>query len=254
MGFDHISWPRVQYDYSGTTVIVTGGTSGIGAAIAKCFATAGASVTVSGTRSSADDYESSELANYHYLPLDLANPESIRDFTDQLTSVDILVNNGGGTGGAQQPFDFDTSVYVNLNSAWHLSNQLTSKLAQSSLERGASIVNLASEMSLYGSPYFPGYGAGKAGIVQLTKTLAKMFADQAIRCNAVLPGSVSTKMTAAFAENTDIHDAVSSRTPMGRWGEPDEIAAAVLFLSSPSAGFITGHTLVVDGGYSVIDS
>jgi 3-oxoacyl-[acyl-carrier protein] reductase len=124
-------------------------------------------------------------------------------------------------------------------------------LAESQL---GSIVNLASQMSLFAAPYFPGYGAAKAAIVQLTKTMACVYAQQGIRANAVLPGSVRTKMTEAFAADEEVHQAVCNRTPLKRWGEPLEIAAATLFLTSPSASFISGHTLVVDGAYSTIDA
>jgi 3-oxoacyl-[acyl-carrier protein] reductase len=115
------------------------------------------------------------------------------------------------------------------------------------------VVNLASMMSLFGSPYFFGYGAAKAGIVQLTKSFAAAWAKEGIRVNAVAPGSVPTAMTAQYADDPGIREMVNAKTPMGRWAEPNEIANAIMYLSSSAASFITGHTLVVDGGYSIID-
>lgn len=244
----------VKFDFSGMRVLVTGGTSGIGKEIASQFRSAGATVTITGTRNIAAEYQSEDLLQYGYIQLDLGDPESIAAAASQVSDLDILVNNGGGTGGASAPFDFDTSVYVNLSGVYHLTESLVPLLEAGSRRNSASVVNIASEMSLFGSPYFPGYGAAKAGIVQLTKTMAAMYADRGIRCNAVLPGSVTTPMTEMFSADSTVHEAVSARTPLKRWGETQEIASAVQFLSSQGAGFITGHTLVVDGGYSVVDS
>jgi len=247
-------WQRVSYDYSGLKVLVTGATSGIGASIANAYFMAGAEVIVTGTAADAAAYNDQALSRYRYIPLQLSSRDSIDAAIESIDNLDILVNNAGGTGGAEQPFDFDTAVYVNLNATHHLSEGLVPLLADSQLTGGASIVNLASEMSLFAAPYFPGYGAAKAAIVQLTKTMACVYAQQGIRANAVLPGSVRTKMTEFFAADDDIHQAVCNRTPLKRWGEPLEIAAATLFLSSPSASFVSGHTLVVDGAYSTIDA
>ena len=165
--------------------------------------------------------------------------------------LDILVNNAGGTGGAFTPYDFDTAVSVNLNAVFHLTQALSDSLAESSLRGGAAVVNIASEMSLFGSPYFYGYGAAKAGVVQLTRSFCVALAPRGIRVNAVLPGSVPTPMTNPLAENPDVHKLVCDATPLARWGDAGEIADAVMFLASPAASFISGHTLVVDGGYSV---
>ena len=163
----------------------------------------------------------------------------------------MLVNNAGGTGGAAEPFDFDTAVTVNLNAVYHLTDRLTGALAASQLPQGASVVNIASEMSLFGSPWFPGYGAAKAAIVQLTRTFAVSLAPQGIRVNALLPGSVPTPMTAAFANDPEVNRMVADKTPLHRWGTPAEMAGPILFLASSMASFVTGHTLVSDGGYSI---
>jgi NAD(P)-dependent dehydrogenase (short-subunit alcohol dehydrogenase family) len=148
---------------------------------------------------------------------------------------------------------FADSVQVNLIAVHELTTQLHDKLQASHLAGGASVVNIGSMMSFFGSPYFHGYGAAKAGILQLTRTFAAAWAKEGIRVNAVAPGSVPTGMTAPYANDPAIREMVNAKTPMGRWAEPSEIASAILYLSSSAASFVTGHTLVADGGYSIID-
>lgn len=240
---------RTNFDFSEARVVVTGGTAGIGRAIAKAFMTAGAQVMVTGTRPSASDYGHHALG-MAYRSLDLASPSSVAAFVQSVDQVDILINNAGNTlPGA----DFAQAVQVNLNSAYEISAGLHPLLSRADVASGACVINLASMMSFFGSPYFPGYGAAKAGIVQLTKTLAAGWAKDNIRVNAVAPGSVPTAMTAPFAGDPAIHTLVCEKTPMARWGTPEEIASAVLFLCSDAARFVTGHTLVVDGGYSIVE-
>ena len=239
----------VRFDFSSAHVVVTGATSGIGRATAEAFLEAGAHVTVTGQQPEREAYP--ELPKrFAYQPLRLQDPRSIERFAAAVKHVDILVNNAGHT---LPHADFTTSVQINLISVQQLSTALHRKLLASELPGGASIVNLASMMSFFGSPYFPGYGAAKAGIVQLTKTLAAAWGKERIRVNAVAPGSVPTAMTAQYANDPAIRDMVNAKTPMARWAEPSEIAAAIMFLCSTAASFVTGHTLVVDGGYSIID-
>jgi len=241
---------RVAFDFSGLSVLVTGGTKGIGHAIATAFRAAGASVTITGSAAQEAAYQDLPKGVL-YRQLRLGNPEDVMALASSIGKLDVLVNNAGGTGGAATPYDFDTAINVNLGAVYHLSTALAPAMHGSALQGGGAVVNLASEMSLFASPYFPGYGAAKAGIVQLTRTFAASLAPHNIRVNAVLPGSVPTPMTHVFAEDPGVHAMVSNATPLGRWGEPHEIAAAVLFLSSPAASFVSGHTLVVDGGYSI---
>lgn len=243
-------WPRVNFDYSECNVLVTGGTSGIGASIAAAFAAAGAYVTITGTRAQACDYET-PLADVDYLQLRLDEADDIRAIAERFTRLDILVNNAGGV---QMPEDFARAVHINLTAVQQLSSALHPALAASVFPGGASIVNLASMMSLFGSAYFPGYSAAKGGLLLLTKSLAIQWAADGIRVNAVAAGSIVTPMTRRFADDPDTHAAVCRRTPLGRWGEPGDIAGGVLLLCSPAAGFITGQTLAVDGGYSITDN
>lgn len=242
--------PRVVFDFSGVTVLVTGGTRGIGKAIAHAFVAAGAEVTLTGTAAEPPTDEALP-AGAQYRQLRLTERGDIAALAAGCERLDVLVNNAGGTGGATTPHDFDTALAVNLGAVYHLTTALADTLARSSLQGGAAVVNMASEMALFASPWFPGYGAAKAGVMQLTRTFCAQLAERNIRVNAVLPGSVPTPMTNAFAEDPAMHTAVCAATPLKRWGTPEEIAAAVLFLSSPAAAFVSGHTLVVDGGYSV---
>ena len=241
----------VRFDYSGYRVVVTGGTSGIGLATARAFAAAGAHVLVSGTRSRLEDYgEEGAVAGASYRQLALDQSSSIEAFASAIEHVDVLVNNAGSI---MPTADFAQTVQVNLNAVYQLSLALHPKMKASRLPGGGSIVNLASMMSYFGSPHLPGYGAAKAGVVQLTKSLAAGWAADGIRVNAVASGSIRTGMTAAYADDPHWSKVVSDKTPMARWGRPDEIASCILFLASPAASFITGHTLVADGGYSIID-
>ena len=244
------AFARVAFDFSGTSVLVTGGTRGIGRAIASAFGAAGADVTITGSAADASAY--SDLPpGVGYRQLRLTERADIARLGQSLPRLDVLVNNAGGTGGAATPYDFDTALAVNLGAVYHLTSALADALGASTLEGGAAVVNTASEMSLFASPWFAGYGAAKAGIVQLTRTFCAQMAPR-VRVNAVLPGSVPTPMTSAFADEPGVHAMVSSATPLGRWGTPEEIAGAVLFLASPAASFVSGHTLVVDGGYSIL--
>jgi 3-oxoacyl-[acyl-carrier protein] reductase len=125
------------------------------------------------------------------------------------------------------------------------------KLAQSPLEGGASIINMASMSSFFAVPLVPGYGAAKAAVVQMTKNLAVTWAAEGIRVNAVAPGLIESNMTSLMKGVEALEKPHLDRTPMKRWGTPEDIAPPVLFLASSAARFITGQTLAVDGGYSV---
>lgn len=244
----------VAFSFEGCRVLVTGGSSGIGAGIATAFAAAGAQVTITGTRDGADDYET-DLSAFDYRPLQLTDRSAIDALAGSLSSLDILVNNAGASlpGGRNEalPEVFEESVQINLFGAFRLASACREKLAASQLDGGASVINLASMASYFGISIVPGYGAAKAGIVQMTKSLAVTWAGSGIRVNAVAPGLIRSNMTAPMEKIEGLADPHLARTPMARWGEPEDICGPVLFLASPAARFVTGQTLAVDGGYSI---
>jgi NAD(P)-dependent dehydrogenase (short-subunit alcohol dehydrogenase family) len=243
-----------KFDFSGARVLVTGGSNGIGAAISKAFADAGADVAITGTRASASEYEG-DLSAYAYHQLELADKAAIEALAASLERLDVLVNNAGANfpGGKHEaaPDVFEESVGINLFGAYRLAVGCKDKLAESRLDGGASVVNLASMGAFHAVPIVPGYSAAKAGIVQLTKNLAATWAGDEIRVNAVAPGLIESNMTKLMKGVEPLEKPFLDRTPLGRWGAPDDIAPVVLFLASSSARFMTGQTILVDGGYSI---
>lgn len=243
---------EMGFDFEGCAVLVTGGTSGIGAAVAERFATAGAEVTITGTRPSAADYER-PVPGAHYLPLDLTDPDSVDAVAAGLDRLDVLVNNAGANfpGGLDEwdPSGFAAAVDLNLVGPMRLTVACHGLLARSGLAGGASVINVASMSSFRAVPLVPGYGSAKAGLVALTWNLARRWASERIRVNAVAPGVIDTPMTAPLAHLPDLAAAELDRIPMGRFGTPAEVADVVAFLATSAASYITGHTLAVDGGY-----
>ena len=238
----------ITLDYTGYNVLVTGGSSGIGNAIARAFADAGASVTVTGTRATAAEYED-DLSTFTYRQLDVADAAAIDAFVEATGDLDVLVNNAGTAirmEEAQTPAGFERNIDINLNSIFRLSQGLRSRLAK----RPGSIISIASMTSYVGSPRVPGYGASKAAVLQLTKTMGELYASDGIRANAIAPGWIATKMTVPVRTSETISAPILARTPMGRFGKPEEMAGTALYLASDKlAGFVTGVTIPVDGGY-----
>jgi len=242
------------FDFSGTRVLVTGGSNGIGLGIASAFRDAGADVTITGTRGSPGDYDH-DLSGFAYHQCRFPDPDAVAAVTDALAGLDVLVNNAGQSlpGGASEydPAVFEEVVAVNLFASFRMATACRPLLEASAVDGGASLVNLGSMSSFFGIEFVPGYGAAKAGVVQMTKTLAVAWARHGIRVNAVAPGIIDTNMTAPMLGIEALTRPILDRTPMRRLGTPADVAPVVLFLASSAARYVTGQTIPVDGGFSV---
>lgn len=241
---------RVGFDFTGTTALITGGTSGIGHATATLFRDAGAEVTVTGTKAAAADYDT-DLSGMTYRQLLITDTDSVDALTEGFDRLDVLVNNAGANfpGGLDEskPDGFDASVAVNLTGPYRLTMGLYRALKASTAQGGASVVNLASMSALRAVPLVPGYGAAKAGIVCVTRNLAVKWADKGIRVNAVAPGAIDTPMTAPMQFAPELVDAELAHIPLRRFGSVGEIAPAIAFLCTEQSAYTSGTVLVVDG-------
>lgn len=242
----------VTFDFTSRHVLVTGGSQGLGRAIAQEFAAAGAAVTVTGRRESAADYDH-DLSAFDYQRVDMADRESIGALADSLTELDVLVNNAGQNLAIENEWNpdvFDRVLDANLSGAFRLSTLCKPLLRSSELPGGASIVNVGSLTGESAVAFLPGYGSSKAAVVQLTKSMAVAWAKHGIRSNAVIPGLIETNMTGPL-QGEPASEPHLARTPLGRVGVPADVAPTVLFLSSAAASYITGESVRIDGGWAV---
>jgi NAD(P)-dependent dehydrogenase (short-subunit alcohol dehydrogenase family) len=237
----------MSFEFEGRTVLVVGATSGIGAGIANAFQQAGARLRVTGRT----DQEANEARSrgFDAAPLDVADADAIARYVAQFDRLDALVNCAGFIRRQEEhdPAVFAQVVDVNLTGTMRLCTACRPLLAAT---RGA-IVNTASMYTFFGAGHAPGYGASKGAVAQLTKALAVAYAKEGIRVNAVAPGWIRTPLTAPVAADPVRSRPILDRTPLGRWGEPEDVAGPVLFLCSDAARFVTGVVLPVDGGYLV---
>ncbi|MBM3752952.1 MAG: SDR family oxidoreductase [Acidobacteria bacterium] len=234
-----------MFSFSGRSILITGGTSGIGLAIARAFAASGAGVTVAGLGA----LPAAE-PGIRFASLDVTDTAACNALVASLGRIDAVVN---AAGIIRRDAEFSIDVFqrvmdVNLTGAMRIATAAKEKLAASN----GAIVNIASLWSYFGSPRVPAYTASKGAIAQLTKSLAVAWAADGIRVNAVAPGWIATPLTQALQDNPELAAPILARCPLKRWGQPEEIAPLVLFLCSDAASFITGAVMPIDGGYSAM--
>ena len=235
----------------GKVALVTGGSRGIGGAISRELAKAGAKVALNYR---ADQEAADEIANEVgglAVQADVSNPQDVQALIERvegdLGDIDALVNNAGVTRDTliarMTDDDWQTVIDTNLRGTFNTSRAVSRKMLR---RRAGSIVNLSSVVGVHGNPGQANYAASKAGIIGLTKALARELGSRGVRVNAIAPGYISTELTDVL--NDEQRGLILQNTPLGRLGEPEDVARAVRFLCSDEAAFITGEVLLVDGG------
>lgn len=238
-----------KLDYSGKTVVITGGTGGIGLGLARGFAEAGARVIATGATAAEVD-AAGTVEGVTFGVLDVRSDDAVAAFAAGLDTADALVNCAGVNLRAAEYTSegFATVLDINLAGSMRTATALHDKLAEGG---GGAVLNIASVYAFFGAPHAPAYAASKGGVAQLTRSLAVAWAKDGVRVNALAPGWIETAMTAVPRANPERSAELVGRTPMGRWGTPQDLVGPALFLCSPLAGFVTGTILPVDGGFLV---
>ncbi len=247
-----------MFDLTGKTALITGASGGIGAAIAKTLHEQGATIAISGTRREKLEEVASSLGSdrVHITPCNLSDRDAVNALIGQAEEavggkLDILVNNAGITKDnlfmRMKDEEWDDVIAVNLTAAFTL---MRGALRGMMRNRSGRIVNIASISGVIGNPGQPNYSASKAGLVGMSKSLAREIAPRGITVNCIAPGFISTPMTDELNEKQV--EQIAQAIPTGTFGDPDDIAAAVLYLSSDEAKYMTGQTLHINGGLVMV--
>ena len=248
-----------MFDLTGKTALVTGATGGIGAAIARTFHKQGATVAISGRQVDKLEALAAELGSrVHVVPCDLASRADVAKLVDTAIKalggkLDILVNNAGLTKDnlfiSMKDEQWDDVIAVNLTSTFMLCRAATRAMLRNKSGYGR-IVNISSVSGFFGNPGQGNYSASKAGMIGMTKSLAREVANRGITANCIAPGFIKTPMTDVLNEKQT--EDITKMIPAQRYGTPEEIAAAALYLASVEGGYITGQTLHVNGGMAMV--
>lgn len=240
-------------DFTGKRVLVIGGSSGIGNGIAQGFRARGADVTVTGTRPDEGDYleaEDSDLRGVTYHQLNVSDRDAADALAAQICAIDVLVQSQGIVRYKRQEFTregWDAVVDVNMNSVMDVARAFHSGLA----DRAGAMIIVSSVAAFKSTLGTPAYAASKAGAASLVKSLGEAWARDGIRVNGIAPGLVPTKLTSVTTDHPERLEATLRAIPLRRMGTPEDMAGAALFLASPLSAYITGQTLVVDGGLTL---
>ena len=254
---------KTSFSLQGKVALVTGGNGGIGKGIARGLAGVGSDIVIGARNQAKTDgavHEIQEEFGVRALgvQVDVRKEEEIQAMAEQALNefgqIDILVNNAG-INIRKMPQDYLTAEWdevleANLRSAFLCSRTVYPTMKEAG---GGKIINIGSMTSFFGGAKLAAYGTSKGGIVQLTRSLAVAWAPDNIQVNAILPGWIDTDLTRqARKDLPGLNESILARSPVGRWGEPDDLAGAAVFLATPASNFITGVALPVDGGYSVM--
>jgi 2-deoxy-D-gluconate 3-dehydrogenase len=241
-----------QFSVEGKRALVTGGSSGLGRAMAEALADGGAHVAIAGR--SDRGFHAAEKMGAIPLQVDLSDRSEttalVARAIDALGGLDVLVNNAGTQ--RRHPAedfpieDWDHVLAVNLHAVWILAQAAGRHMLE---HGGGKIINLASEMSFFGGLTIPAYAASKGGVAQLTKALSNEWAGRGVNVNAIVPGYMDTELTSALVGNPQREPLILSRIPAGRWGRPGDVKGIVLFLASAASDYVHGAIIPVDGGY-----
>ena len=250
------SWLESQFSLNGKKALVTGSSKGIGAAIAQALAHAGADIVLVGRTKESLEATKSAIVNIgrkvELVLCDVSLPDAIKEAFAGIADlkVDILINNAGSISRAPaaetEMQDWNRIIDTNLNSVFQISQACGRAMI---VQGSGTIVNIASLLSFQGGINVPAYTASKHGVAGITKALANEWGSRGVTVNAIAPGYISTDNTAALRADVDRNASILARIPIGRWGNPEDIAAVAVFLASPAARYINGEVLTVDGGW-----